>query len=204
MRNVDGIVKIKSSLRRKCIEIRTQTSKMEERRENERVEENWQCMASRRAFVAIDKHIHIYTTQTDRQAYAKAWQNLWLSTLKMLRRFFFSCVKIADSDSRSICNPHLSISLTWHGFPLAMPYHAHTHTRIQHLLYVYFDVLSLSWPCIYCDGWWCARREAAALAHHARVTSYRAILFFSFFVPLTTSSSSSMLVRWCQLMLHLV
>lgn len=184
MRNVDGIVKIKSSLRRKCIEILVH----EHRR--------WNRARGR----ASEREMTVYgvTARLCRYWHTHTHTLIYSDRLKMLRLFFF-CVKIADSDSRSICNPHLSISLAWHGFPLALPHNVHTHTRIHHLLYGYFDALSLSWPRWYCDGWWCARREAAALAHHARVTSCQAILFFFFFVPSTMSSSSFMFVRWCHI-----
>lgn len=96
-------------------------------------------------------------THTHRHIYSDRQTGIRTSWLKIydFRRWkcfvvFFSCVKITDSDSRCICNPHLSISLAWHGSLLGLPYYAltHRHTSSPFTLRIFRRAVAILAQCI--------------------------------------------------------
>lgn len=164
MRNVDGIVKIKSSLRRKCIEISYTNIEDERERVNGRAREPWQCIVSRRALVVIGTHTathsqtrsRIRTQDSDRQALThnrviSVTFDVRIAPFRYIIIIFFSVSKLLIA-FRVVTVILISLSLysKWHGFPLALPHYAlHTHlpsiycvciTTVAILLLVYIGM----------------------------------------------------------------
>lgn len=123
--------------------------------------------------------------------------------------FFALCVKIADSDSRCICNPHLSVGMAWHGMVFrsrCLTTRTHTHTHPPFTLYI--STVSRYSLCIL--GWmmtrtaWCSVPYVAhCLLAHTMHTLHHVGQFYSYFflyihlwiriylLPSLTSSSSA-------------